>query len=71
VLFTLAEDLTKMELDVDEADVGQMRPGQEATFTSTAGKAPCTWRKRPLKSKHRRNRPISSSPANDVSPDAS
>jgi HlyD family secretion protein len=38
VLFTLAEDLTKMELDVDvdEADVGQVRPGQEATFTVDA-----------------------------------
>jgi len=38
VLFTLAEDLTKMELDVDvdEADVGQVKPGQEATFTVDA-----------------------------------
>jgi HlyD family secretion protein len=38
VLFTLAEDLTKMELhvDVDEADVGQVRAGQEATFTVDA-----------------------------------
>ncbi len=38
VLFTLAEDLTKMELDVDvdEADVGQVRKGQEATFTVAA-----------------------------------
>jgi HlyD family secretion protein len=38
VLFTLAEDLTKMELDVDvdEADVGQVTPGQEATFTVDA-----------------------------------
>jgi HlyD family secretion protein len=35
VLFTLAEDLTQMELDVDvdEADVGQVQKGQEATFT--------------------------------------
>jgi HlyD family secretion protein len=34
-LFTLAEDLSKMELhvDVDEADVGQVKEGQEATFT--------------------------------------
>lgn len=33
-LFTLAEDLSKMELqvDVDEADVGQVREGQKATF---------------------------------------
>ncbi|MEJ2314185.1 MAG: efflux RND transporter periplasmic adaptor subunit [Nitrospirota bacterium] len=38
VLFTLAEDLTKMELhvDVDEADVGQVKEGQEATFTVDA-----------------------------------
>jgi HlyD family secretion protein len=38
VLFTLAEDLTKMELDidVDEADVGQVQAGQEATFTVDA-----------------------------------
>jgi HlyD family secretion protein len=38
VLFTLAEDLTKMELDVDvdEADVGQVAAGQEATFTVDA-----------------------------------
>jgi HlyD family secretion protein len=38
VLFTLAEDLTKMELDVDvdEADVGQVRPGQAATFAVDA-----------------------------------
>lgn len=38
VLFTLAEDLTKMELhvDVDEADVGQVRTGQNATFTVDA-----------------------------------
>jgi HlyD family secretion protein len=38
VLFTLAEDLTRMELhvDVDEADVGQVRKGQEATFTVDA-----------------------------------
>lgn len=34
VLFTLAEDLTKMELhvDVDEADVGRVKKGQPATF---------------------------------------
>lgn len=38
VLFTVAEDLTRMELhvDVDEADVGQVREGQEATFTVDA-----------------------------------
>lgn len=38
VLFKLAEDLTKMELqvDVDEADVGSVREGQEATFTVDA-----------------------------------
>lgn len=38
VLFTLAEDLTQMELqvDVDEADVGQVRPDQDATFTVDA-----------------------------------
>jgi len=38
VLFTLAEDLTKMELhvDVDEADVGRVKEGQEATFTVDA-----------------------------------
>ena len=37
-LFTLAEDLTKMELevDVDEADVGQVRAGLAATFTVDA-----------------------------------
>jgi HlyD family secretion protein len=38
VLFTLAEDLTQMELhvDVDEADVGQVQAGQEAAFTVDA-----------------------------------
>jgi len=38
VLFTLAEDLTQMELqvDVDEADVGQVKEGQEANFTVDA-----------------------------------
>lgn len=38
VLFTLASDLKEMELDVDidEADVGQVRPGQSATFTVDA-----------------------------------
>ena len=38
VLFTLAEDLTKMQLqvDVDEADVGQVKKDQEATFTVDA-----------------------------------
>jgi len=35
VLFTLAEDLTQMELhvNVDEADIGKVREGQKATFT--------------------------------------
>ena len=38
VLFTLAEDLKQMELqvDVDEADVGRVREGQEAVFTVDA-----------------------------------
>ncbi len=38
VLFTLAEDLAQMELqvDVDEADVGQVMAGQQATFTVDA-----------------------------------
>lgn len=38
VLFTLAEDLTKMELhvNVDEADIGQIKEGQAATFTVDA-----------------------------------
>jgi len=38
ILFTLAEDLAQMELmvDVDEADVGQVRADQEATFTVDA-----------------------------------
>ncbi|MBU0681476.1 MAG: efflux RND transporter periplasmic adaptor subunit [Proteobacteria bacterium] len=38
VLFSLAEDLAKMELhvDVDEADVGQVTAGQTATFTVDA-----------------------------------
>lgn len=38
VLFTLAEDLAKMELhvDVDEADVGQVQIGQPATFSVDA-----------------------------------
>ena len=38
VLFTLAEDLTQMELhvDVDEADVGQVKEGQQALFTVDA-----------------------------------
>lgn len=37
-LFTLAENLTQMELqvNVDEADVGQMETGQAATFTVDA-----------------------------------
>lgn len=38
VLFTLAEDLARMELqvDVDEADVGEVRTGQKARFTVDA-----------------------------------
>jgi HlyD family secretion protein len=38
VLFTLASDLDQMELDVDidEADVGEVRPGAHATFTVDA-----------------------------------
>jgi HlyD family secretion protein len=38
VLFSMAEDLTQMELhvNVDEADVGKVRIGQEATFTVSA-----------------------------------
>lgn len=38
VLFTLAEDLAKMELhvDIDEADVGQVKADQEASFTVDA-----------------------------------
>ena len=38
VLFTLAEDLARMELhvDVDEADIGQVQAGQNATFTVDA-----------------------------------
>lgn len=38
VLFTLAEDLTQMELhvDVDEADVGLVKEGQASTFTVDA-----------------------------------
>ena len=38
VLFKLAEDLTKMELqvDVDEADVARVKAGQQATFTVDA-----------------------------------
>ena len=38
VLFTIAEDLShmKLEVKVDEADVGQVRAGQRATFTVDA-----------------------------------
>ena len=38
VLFTIAEDLTQMEVqvDVDEADVGKVKEGQKATFTVDA-----------------------------------
>ncbi len=38
VLFTLADDLTKMQLevDIDEADVGKVTEGDDATFTVAA-----------------------------------
>ena len=38
VLFTLAEDLTRMQLeaDIDEADIGEAKAGQTATFTVDA-----------------------------------
>lgn len=38
VLFTLAEDLTQMELrvNVDEADIGKVKDGQDATFSVDA-----------------------------------
>lgn len=38
ILFTIAEDLTQMEVEVsvDEADVGQVKEGQAATFTVDA-----------------------------------
>lgn len=38
VLFTLAEDLTQMELhvDVDEADIGKVKEGQHASFSVDA-----------------------------------
>lgn len=38
VLFTIAEDLTEMEVEVsvDEADVGQVKDGQSATFSVDA-----------------------------------
>ena len=38
VMFTLASDLTQMELqiDIDEADIGVVREGQTATFTVDA-----------------------------------
>jgi HlyD family secretion protein len=38
VLFTIAEDLSQMELhvNVDEADIGQVQEGQSATFTVDA-----------------------------------
>jgi HlyD family secretion protein len=37
-LFTIAEDLSQMKLDVkvDEADVGDLRPGEDASFTVDA-----------------------------------
>jgi HlyD family secretion protein len=38
VLFTIAQDMRRMELDadIDEADVGQVKEGQEAVFTVDA-----------------------------------
>lgn len=38
ILFTLASDLAQMELkvDIDEASVGQVKPGQPATFSVSA-----------------------------------
>jgi HlyD family secretion protein len=38
ILFTIAEDLKQMEIqvDVDEADVGQVKEGQQATFSVDA-----------------------------------
>ena len=38
MLFTIAEDLAKIEIqvDVDEADVGKVSEGQTATFTVDA-----------------------------------
>jgi HlyD family secretion protein len=38
VLFTIAQDLTKMQVltNIDEADIGRVREGQEATFTVDA-----------------------------------
>jgi HlyD family secretion protein len=38
ILFTLASDLTQLELqvDIDEADIGSVREGQHATFTVDA-----------------------------------
>ena len=38
VLFTIAEDLTQMEVqvDVDEADVGKVKEGQQGTFSVDA-----------------------------------
>lgn len=37
-LFTIAEDLTKMQViaDIDEADIGQVKEGQKVTFTVDA-----------------------------------
>lgn len=38
ILFIIARDLTEMELhaDIDEADIGKVKPGQKATFTVDA-----------------------------------
>ncbi len=38
VLFTIAQDLTKMQVltNIDEADIGRVKEGQEATFTVDA-----------------------------------
>ena len=38
ILFTIAEDLTQMEVqvDVDEADLGKVKEGQQGTFSVDA-----------------------------------
>ena len=48
ILFTIAEDLTQMEVlvDVDEADVGKVREGQSGTFTVEALPRPKTFNAR-------------------------
>ena len=43
-LFTIAQDLTKMqvEADIDEADIGQIKVGQRVTFTVDAFQTTCS-----------------------------